>query len=211
MIPRFAERGENGGLAQQDANECWVELMRMFQQKLTSAESKSLVSQYFGGTFDITMKCQESGDEPESHSTEAFLQLSCFLSQEVKYLQSGLKAKLTEEIIKFSPSLQRDAKYERISLISRLPAYMSVQMVRFFYKERENVNAKMLKDVKFPISLDLFDLCTPALQQKLLPMRHKFKVQFCSPIYYFLFAKFPFSGTGGSSFGTPKVGEAGRK
>ncbi len=31
------------------------------------------------------------------------------------------------------------------SKISRLPAYLTVQMVRFYYKEKESVNAKVLK------------------------------------------------------------------
>ncbi len=31
------------------------------------------------------------------------------------------------------------------SKLSRLPAYLTVQMVRFFYKEKESVNAKVLK------------------------------------------------------------------
>ena len=30
-FPRFAERGEGGGYKQQDANECWVEILRMLQ------------------------------------------------------------------------------------------------------------------------------------------------------------------------------------
>lgn len=31
------------------------------------------------------------------------------------------------------------------SKLSRLPGYLTVQMVRFFYKEKEAVNAKVLK------------------------------------------------------------------
>ena len=31
------------------------------------------------------------------------------------------------------------------SKLGRLPAYLTVQMVRFFYKEKESVNAKVLK------------------------------------------------------------------
>ena len=31
------------------------------------------------------------------------------------------------------------------SKVCRLPAYLTVQMVRFFYKEKESVNAKVLK------------------------------------------------------------------
>jgi len=48
-------------------------------------------------------------------------------------------------------------------------------MVRFFYKGREAVNAKILKDIKFPVSLDVYDLCTSELQQRLVPARERFK------------------------------------
>jgi len=47
---------------------------------------------------------------------------------------------MTEEIEKQSEELGRDAKYEKSSLIDRLPAYLSVQIVRFFFKEKENVS-----------------------------------------------------------------------
>lgn len=51
-----------------------------------------------------------------------------------------------------------------------------MQFVRFYYKEKEAINAKILKDVKFPMELDVFELCAPELQEKLMPMRDKFKV-----------------------------------
>lgn len=60
-------------------------------------------------------------------------------------------------------------------MISRLPAYLTVQFVRFQYKGKEGINAKVLKDIKFPIDFDAFELCTPDLQNKLCPMRSKFK------------------------------------
>jgi len=53
--------------------------------------------------------------------------------------------------------------------------------VRFFYKEKDKINAKILKDIKFPIEFDAFELCTPELQEKLVPVRSKFKVK---PIYF---------------------------
>lgn len=68
------------------------------------------------------------------------------------------------------------------SKISRLPAYLTVQFVRFYYKEKESINAKILKDVKFPLELDVFELCSPELQERLAPMRTKFKV-ISLPIY----------------------------
>lgn len=52
---------------------------------------------------------------------------------------------------------------------------MTIQFVRFYYKEKEAINAKILKDVKFPLEFDAFELCSPELQQKLVPVREKFK------------------------------------
>lgn len=47
--------------------------------------------------------------------------------------------------------------------------------MRFYYKEKEAINAKILKDVKFPLEFDVFELCNSELQNKLVPMREKFK------------------------------------
>ncbi|ERL92273.1 ubiquitin carboxyl-terminal hydrolase 14 [Dendroctonus ponderosae] len=183
-FPRFSEKNDQGLFAQQDANEFWTELVRMLQQKLplksieTSSSQqnfKSLIDQYFGGAFDVELKCDEAPDEPVTKSKEQFLQLSCFMSMEVRYMHSGLKSKMQEQITKKSLSLDRDAVYTKTSKISRLPAYLTIQFVRFFYKEKGAINAKVLRDVKFPIEYDAYELCTPELQEKLTPVRSKFK------------------------------------
>ncbi|XP_036452224.1 ubiquitin carboxyl-terminal hydrolase 14 [Colossoma macropomum] len=193
-FPQFAEKGEQGQYLQQDANECWVQIMRVLQQKLepqepetpmetsdgeggaaASTTKKNFIDQFFGVEFETTMKCTEAEDEEPTKGSESQLQLSCFINQEVKYLATGLRLRLQEEITKFSPSLQRNALYHKSSKISRLPAYLTVQMVRFFYKEKESVNAKVLKDVKFPLMLDVYELCTAKLQEKMVSVRSKFK------------------------------------
>lgn len=38
-FPQFAQTGENGAYRQQDANECWSELLKMLQQKLPSVNA----------------------------------------------------------------------------------------------------------------------------------------------------------------------------
>ncbi|XP_015108413.1 ubiquitin carboxyl-terminal hydrolase 14 [Diachasma alloeum] len=184
-FPRFAEKSEHGGFQQQDANECWTELVRMLQQKLpaeanpndgeNASKARSIIEQYFGGTFDTELKCVETEDEEPTKGKEDFLQLSCFISTDVKYMHSGLRNKLQEQLTKMSSTLGRDAVYTKTSKISRLPAYLTIQFVRFFYKEKGAINAKILKDVKFPMEFDAYDLCTSELQAKLLPMREKFK------------------------------------
>nr|QBH73742.1 hypothetical protein [Franklinothrips vespiformis] len=181
-FPRFAEKGSGGDYMQQDANECWTELVRMLQQKLPAKHidnagntPKSLIEQYFGGKMDVELKCTEAPDEEPTRFQEDFLQLSCFISQDVRYMLSGLRSKLQEQLTKNSPTLERDAVYTKTSKISRLPAYLTIQFVRFFYKEKEAVNAKILKDVKFPMIFDAIELCTSELQEKLAPMRERFK------------------------------------
>lgn len=109
-FPQFAQVGENGVFRQQDANECWGELLRMLQQKLPAIKPAtttpdgeaiaapvqpkytSMIDQFFGGSFDVEMKCADAADEPSTFSKENFLQLSCFISQEVKYMHSGLRS-----------------------------------------------------------------------------------------------------------------------
>jgi ubiquitin carboxyl-terminal hydrolase 14 len=185
-FPHFAEKTEQGVFQQQDANECWTQLVRMLQQKLPAEKSismgseashspSSLIDQYLGIDFETTMQCDEAPEEPKSIASEKQYQFSCFISQDVKYMHTGLRLRLKETITKASPTLGKDALYTKTSLISRLPAYLTIQFVRFYYKEKEKVNAKILKDVKFPFSLDVFDLCTPALQEKLQVMRDRFE------------------------------------
>lgn len=50
-----------------------------------------------------------------------------------------------------------------------------MNFVRFQYKGKEGINAKVLKDIKFPIDFDAFELCSSELQEKLTPMRSRFK------------------------------------
>ena len=58
-------------------------------------------------------------------------------------LQNGF----TEKIEKNSESLGRSATYTKTSKITRLPAYLTVNFVRFQWKVTERVKAKILKVV----------------------------------------------------------------
>ncbi|EEC11108.1 Queuine tRNA-ribosyltransferase, putative [Ixodes scapularis] len=186
-FPRFSEKSEHGGFTQQDANECWTEMVRMLQQKLPAGDQaatettaaqptkySNFVDQYFGGIFDVTLKCIESEDEPETKTTEHFLQLSCFISQDVKYMYAGLKSRLLETIRKMSPTLGRDAEYKKmVSLSERVNVYL--YLIDAFTTYKDMYIMRVSKDIKFTMQLDMFELCSEALQQKLIPMRTKFK------------------------------------
>jgi len=186
--PRFAERSENGTLMQHDASECWTEIMRALQRELfpidfqievNKDEAKSMklnfIEQYFEGRFEVKLKNTESEEEEETTTSERFLQLSCFISHDVKYLQSGLKSKLEESITKYSNVLNKDCVYLKKSLLSRIPSHLAIQIMRFEFKEKKSNCAKILKEIKFTLNLDVFELCTQELQSKLMVMRSKFK------------------------------------
>lgn len=54
MFPRFAEKGEHGANMQQDANECWTEMMRMLQQQLPPVNNVGLA---ITGEDQVIMSC----------------------------------------------------------------------------------------------------------------------------------------------------------
>lgn len=175
-FPQLATKTNFGTNQQQDANECWNEIMRCLGSELNipkSEQEKLSFKKFVEGKHRIELKNTEDEEEKQV-SEEPFTEISCYLTQEVKYLQSGIN-KTVEQVTKNSAKLGRDAVFEKKTLISRLPAYLCIQMVRFFYKEKEKVNAKILKDVKFPAILDAFELCTPELKEKLAPQRQAFK------------------------------------
>jgi len=178
-FPLFAERGEQGGYKQQDANECWYQMLRMLQQKtdpLSESSKGNAVEQFMGIECATEMKCAETDDEPSKKDVEKFLLFNCYIDKDVKYLHTGLKNRLLETgLEKHSDVLGRTAQYNKTLTITRLPGYLTITMMRFQFKAKEAVNAKILKDIKFPVMLDMFDMCAPDLQEKLKPMRTKFK------------------------------------
>jgi ubiquitin carboxyl-terminal hydrolase 14 len=52
---------------------------------------------------------------------------------------------LTEKIEKNSPSLNRTAVYTKTAQITRLPVYLTVSFVRFFWKPEAQVKAKIMR------------------------------------------------------------------
>merc|ERR1719153_1875824 len=96
-FPRFAERGEGGGYQQQDANECWMEILRM--------SKANAIEQFLGIECSSETKCAEAEGEEPTKSVEKFLQFSCYIDKDVKYLHTGLKNRLSENIEKNSPTL----------------------------------------------------------------------------------------------------------
>ena len=163
LLPQFAERGQNGGFKQQDAEECWTTLMSMMVTQLPG----ELMNKMFMGEMTETMRCLEAPEEEPTVRSSSFAKLTCPVNAEVNFLLQGLESSLSEEIEKNSSSLGRSALYLKQSAISRLPGYLTVSMGRFFWKANEGIKAKILRSVKFSMELDVMDLCSSELQAHL--------------------------------------------
>ena len=118
-----------------------------------------------------SLVCDESTDEPVINSTEAFLKLNCHIGITTNFMRDGILAALSEKIEKRSEILGRDVNWTKTSRISRLPKYLVVHFVRFYWKRDTNKKAKILRKVKFPLELDATEFCTDDLKKKTLPVR----------------------------------------
>lgn len=135
VFPQFAQRGRDGQFAQQDAEECYSQIISQLRQKLkissggeSSASSVSFIDKYLAGEMISTIKCDEdTPGEPPLETSESFVSLKCHISVSISHLRDGLIAGLVEKIEKNSPTLGRDAVYTKTSHITRLPKYLTVR------------------------------------------------------------------------------------
>lgn len=93
--------------------------------------------------------------------------LKCNIDTTVNTLMDGLQLALKEDREKNSEQLGRLAVWEGRSQITRLPRYLTVQQVRFFFKREINTKAKMLRQVALPLTLDVYPLCSDELKAQL--------------------------------------------
>ncbi|KAF1764918.1 hypothetical protein GCK72_004869 [Caenorhabditis remanei] len=159
---------------QQDANECFVAILNNITRNYGRAGFP--IEKLFKIQTETTSKCLET-EEVADVKTESLNQLTCYVNQDVRFLQTGVKAGFEQDVERNSAQLARDAKWHNHTQISRLPKYLTVNINRFFFKESSKTNAKILKSVQFPIALDTYDLCTQELKDKLVARRGDIKLE----------------------------------
>ena len=180
-FPQFAEKAKSGqGFAQQDAEEVWTQLIQVLHESLVLPNSeqesfKSWVDKYMGGKYQVTMTCDDGPEEEATVNTEDFHDLKCNIKTETNHLREGLQLALDEKIEKNSPTLEREATYTRKSRISRLPQYLPIHLVRFFWRKDTQKKAKILRKVTFQHEIDVTEFCSDELRSKLIPVRDKMR------------------------------------
>ena len=191
-FPQFAQKSKTGqGYAQQDAEEAWSQIVSQLRQKLKIKDSAaiqaepssqhvadvSFIDKYLAGRFKSTLECNEpaarEGGEQSVQGEDVFLKLDCHINKDTNHLRDGILSALKEDIEKKSSVLDRDAIYTKTSRIARLPKYLTVHFVRFFWKREVQKKAKIMRKVTFPQELDVVEFCTETLRKQLVPVRDK--------------------------------------
>ena len=173
MNPLFAE-ADKGVFKQQDAEECWSLIMNTIHDclpnKSKEAFSPYLLEELFGIELEVTLQNVEEPAERRT-SREVSNKLPCYIDSQTTELVEGLKSSLKENIDLHSDLLNRNTVFQKTQLLNRLPPYLTVQFMRFFWKQA-NVStgakagkAKILKSVLFSKILDLYELCSDSLKQ----------------------------------------------
>ncbi|KTW29711.1 hypothetical protein T552_00918 [Pneumocystis carinii B80] len=173
VFPQFAERDNvHGRFCQQDAEECLSQLIQNLRTHMPmNGDSPSFVNKYMLGTLINEIKCSECEEEPPIISNEDFIKLNCHIGMNTNYMIDGLKEGLKETITKRSEILNKEATFIKTSKISRLPKYLIINFVRFFWKLTIRKKVKILRKVKFPFELDICEFCEDDLKSKLIPVR----------------------------------------
>ncbi|KAJ8115823.1 hypothetical protein ONZ43_g4581 [Nemania bipapillata] len=184
LYPQFAERSRTGaGYAQQDAEEAWSQILSQVHQNLrikgdaNTSPDQSFIDKYLSGEFTSELVCDEpaasEGGEQSIVGRDRFLKLNCHIDASTNHLRDGIVNGLKEQLEKRSEVLGRDATYTKTSKISRLPKYLTVHFVRFFWKRETQKKAKIMRKVTFPHELDVVEFCDDDLKKLLVPVRDK--------------------------------------
>lgn len=168
-FPQFSSQSNEGGFQQQDAEECWTNLLYALREKLQDSEGNNEIEKTFGIGTKLKLKCEESGEEIEESSTSYMLK--CNITENINHLTNGIALGLQDDREKNSDQLGRLALFKGSSVITKLPEYLSVQLVRFFYKASVQQKAKILRKVSYTLELDLYEFCSDDLKKELEPAR----------------------------------------
>ena len=168
---------ERGSYKQQDADECMTLMLEIFKNLKNPMQgekySDCLADELFQVSLDISLTNVEDQTEIKNSKDQSY-KLICYIDNNTSELVSGLKNSLAENIDLYSEKLSRNTVFIKKQLISRLPPFLNIQFMRFFWKQAdENMpdskagKAKILKSVMFSKMIDVFDLCSPEVQEVL--------------------------------------------
>ena len=80
-----------------------------------------------------------------------------------------------ETIEKYNDTLQSNTEYEISRTITRLPKYLTVHFMRFFWRRDTQKKSKILRRVQFPFELDLAEMLDSSIKNDKVAVRDKIR------------------------------------
>lgn len=176
QFPQFAGKSSSGMLMQHDAEECFSLLLQtlsqsypsigeLFQISLQSTLSVSDDGTVSGSGGDSASDKSESDDEKKLIEKEKekvvkrdeIFKIPCHISNNTTDLKTGISQSMVEIITK-EDSKGISKPFKKETKIINEPAFLATNFMRFFWKPKEQVKAKILKQVTFPFLLDIDSL-----------------------------------------------------
>jgi ubiquitin carboxyl-terminal hydrolase 14 len=157
----FDAKDQQGAPAQQDSAEVWIWLINFF---------RSVLGDRIAELFQIRFRVESTivGTSQPQEETQEDLRLSIYIKEETRRLEDG---------VEFEGTLERNDANGRPAIwtvkksIAKLPKYLVCQMVRFYYKSTEKVNAKICRRVEHPFQLDTLAWAAPDLRKHIIEER----------------------------------------
>lgn len=169
--PQFAERDQQGGFyKQQDAEELFTQLFHTLTVVFGDKFSDN-----FRINFKTTIKDTANEDDVTVRDDENDMKLQCHISGTTNFMKNGLIESLDEKIEKRSEITGVNSTYSVKKQITKLPKYLTVQYVRFFWKRSTGKKSKILRKVVFPFQLDVADLLTPEYANEKIKVREELR------------------------------------
>ncbi|EAZ63739.2 deubiquitinating enzyme, partial [Scheffersomyces stipitis CBS 6054] len=168
QFPQFAERDNHGFYKQQDAEEAFSQILRVLCDELKIEDSFRL-------TFNTDTKCLALPEEEHVFGVEESLKLNCHIDIKTNFLRDGLLAGLKDTMEKYNDTLQSNAEYEVSKKITRLPKYLTVHFVRFFWRRDTQKKSKILRRVQFPFELDLSEMLDDSIKSDKVSIRDQLR------------------------------------
>lgn len=166
-FPQFAEQ-DRGFYKQQDAEEAYSQLLTVLSSALN-------VEDFLRVEFKTVTKCLALPEEAEKVGSDSALKLNCHIDIKTNFLRDGLLNGLKDNLEKYNDTLQSNAEYEVSKTITRLPKYLTVHFVRFFWRRDTQKKSKILRKVQFPFELDVAEMLDDSIKAEKVKVRDQLR------------------------------------
>lgn len=151
----FNQKDKYGFYQQQDAAEFWSYII-------------SLLSRYsskINDLFQIQFQVSSTGSDDVNYEVDD--RLKCYIDSETTTIEQG---------ISFDSNLEINGNIiSKHKEITKLPDYLTIQLMRFDYKTEESIVAKKVRNIEHPLRIDIIKWVSQKIRSEIIDKREQDK------------------------------------